>query len=523
MLRASIVVCWIFVMGAAAVLAAPADMDNSAELAQALDSTGENRGELEAVLNHYGAGADSLKYQAAVYLIANMTGHSYVTYMLCDTGGIEIPFNALDYPTYDSLTAAFNALEAANGSLDFKRKDVAEDIKTIKADFLIEQIDRAFEAWREKPWARRLTFDQFCRYVLPYRGSNEPLESWRPFFWERYAALQTKMKDTTDPIEAAGLVNDDIISWFTFDSRYYYHPTDQGLAEMRVARRGRCEDMTNLAIFGMRSVGLAVTSDYTPAWANAGNNHAWNAILSPDGKVIPFMGAESKPGEYRLDKKTAKAYRKTYEQHPENLVFLEKKQQKVPGWLAGKSYIDVTADYTTVRDVTAQLTISVPDSVDIAYLCIFNSGEWQAVHWARIVGTAATFAAMGTDILYIPALYINEKIVPAAAPFILDNAGIQLSIDPDTVNTVSVTLVAITNPRLDTSPAAVEKTKIKPGTEYELFYWAGDWQSLGKATAADSSVTFGKVPSGALYWLQPSGSDKEERPFTLDNGIQVWW
>lgn len=37
--------------------------------------------------------------------------------------------------------------------------------------------------------------------------------------------------------------------------------------------------MTNLAIFAMRANGLAVTSDYTPFWADSSNNHAWNAIL----------------------------------------------------------------------------------------------------------------------------------------------------------------------------------------------------------------------------------------------------
>ncbi len=151
-----------------------------ANVSNALDSAGENRVELEKVLSIYRN--DSLKYEAACYLIGNMPGHSYVTYKLVDTNNVEIPFNALDYPTYDSLTHSFDSLQAKRGSLDFRKKDEVEDIYTIKADFLINHIDYAFRAWKGKPWAKKLSFDQFCRSVLPYRGSNEPLETWRPYF-----------------------------------------------------------------------------------------------------------------------------------------------------------------------------------------------------------------------------------------------------------------------------------------------------------------------------------------------------
>ena len=63
---------------------------------------------------------------------------------------------------------------------------------------------------------------------------------------------------------------------------------DVGLVTMLFTHEGRCEDMTNLAIYAMRANALPVTSDYTPYWANSGNNHAWNAILGRDGEVLPW-------------------------------------------------------------------------------------------------------------------------------------------------------------------------------------------------------------------------------------------
>lgn len=52
--------------------------EETASLESALRQAGANRAELEKVLGRYSAEpGDSLKYQAAVFLIENMPGHSY--------------------------------------------------------------------------------------------------------------------------------------------------------------------------------------------------------------------------------------------------------------------------------------------------------------------------------------------------------------------------------------------------------------------------------------------------------------
>ena len=75
------------------------------DVAQVLEKSVKNRGELEKVLAHCASSNDSLKLRAAYFLIGNMEGHSYVTYFLKDTVGNAVDFSALNYPTYDSLTA----------------------------------------------------------------------------------------------------------------------------------------------------------------------------------------------------------------------------------------------------------------------------------------------------------------------------------------------------------------------------------------------------------------------------------
>lgn len=497
------------------------------DVAEVIAKAGENGKELERVIEHYRGRDDSLKLQAAFFLIANMEGHGYATYDLKDTAGNVIGFDVAVYPNYDSLTRAFDTLEAEHGTLDFEKNELVSDISVITADYLTDQIDLAFRAWRERPWASYLSFDDFCRYVLPYRGSNEPLESWREYFFERYADIADEMADSTDPVEVASLINDDIMTYFTFDPRYYYHPTDQGLSEMLKAGVGRCEDMTNLTIYAMRANGLAVTSDYTPAWADAGNNHAWNAIIDPSGRAIPFMGAESNPGQYRLGHRPAKVYRKTFAQQKDNLVFQEHKQEKLPPWLRGKSYVDVTDSYGST--ISSQVSIEAafdkpaPDSVDIAYLCVFNSGEWQPIDWARIEGDRATFEPVGGLFLYLPALYLNEEVVPCGAPLANMSEFENHPFVPKSDSVVTLLLTSTTRRKQVASTDGVEQSYLQPGAEYELFYWDDGWQSLGKKTATDRPLVFEDVPAGALYWLVADGSNREERPFSYDDGRQVWW
>jgi hypothetical protein len=330
------------------------------------------------------------------------------------------------------------------------------------------------------------------------------------------------MTDPSDPTEAARLINNDVMTWFGFDSIYYFHPTDQGYAEMIRHGKGRCEDMTNMAIYAMRADGLAVTSDYTPFWADAGNNHAWNAIVTASGKVVPFMGAEAAPGEYHLFHKLAKAYRKTYSKQRDNLVYQEKKQAKMPGWLAGKNYTDVTSAYEDVACPVVKITATIPDSVDIAYICVFNSGGWEAIQWGKIYDSSATFSAMGPDIAYMPAFYLNEEIVPCGAPFILDKDGQTTELFADTTQKITARLVS-TMPVANQSINDSLKTNFTAGRNYELFYWQNGWKSLGKATAENRPLEFKDVPSNGLYWLVKDGANKEERIFTIQDGKQVWW
>ena len=58
---------------------------------------------------------------------------------------------------------------------------------------------------------------------------------------------------------------------------------------------------------------------------------------------------------------------------------------------------------------------------------------------------------------------------------------------------------------------------------YELFYWQDGWISLGKKQPDGDSVVYDNVPIKALLWLRELTKGREERPFTYENGKQIWW
>lgn len=491
------------------------------EVREAIRKAGLNWHEPVRVIEHFEAEGDPQKLKAAYYLIENMDGHGYVSFGLYDKDGIEVDFDPLRLGDYKMARSAISAIEKERGETDFKKKASYKDLNTITSDYLIADIDEAFEAWRGRPWGRKVSFEDFLQYILPYRGTNEPLETWRPHFMERYRDLPLKMKDPEDLREAASMINTDLKSLFAFDELFYLHPTDQGFNEIMTTRRGRCEDLSNLAMYAMRANAIPVTSDYTPHWPDRGNNHMWNALVLPGGDSVPFMGGLDNPGEYGLTTLMAKAYRSTYSIQRDSLDFKKGADEALPGRLAGRHYTDVTRLYTQVIDVHIPIAKKPPAEVLHVYLSVFNAGQWKAVQWAEIKEGRAVFKDMGMNIVYLPEFYINGKLVPAAVPFILDNKGAVTSLDAAGDNSSEIAISFLTPP--SGAPEA-GKIHLEKGKDYEFFYWREEWVSIGKKTAGDRPLVFDKVPSGGLYWVVGDNETRETtRIFTYDNGTVRWW
>ncbi len=508
MLQVSFIVCASTVSLGCAYQAPP-------EVACVLVKAGDHRVELDRVLEHYqNVDRDPQKLEAAEFLIANMEGHGYTIAGFYDTDRNEVPYNALDYPNYKEARNAIDNLETEHGELAVRRKQFDKDIDIITSEYLIENIDLAFKAWREKPWAKDISFNIFCEYILPYRGSNEPINSWRADCMEQCASVESQMEDPTDIVEAAHKIHATAKSWVGFNEIYYLHPTDQGYDEMKQTRLGRCEDMTNMMTYATRANAVITTSDYTPHWANRDNNHAWEVVLDADGE-----------GRAGLSNVAAKIYRKMFSVQQDSLAMIKPEEEKVPKWLSGKNYRDVTDQYVDTTNVSILLTNEKPENVHFAYLCVFNGGEWKAIHWGAIEdNNHITFTNMGRHIAYMPAYYIDEELIPAAPAFILDDEGEMQPCIADPSQTIEIEMT-VTTPEIPDADMQMTKPQImvKSNVMYELFYWDDTWVSVGEMLSSDEPVSFDTAPADGLYWLVAENSRRLERIFTFNNGVQSWW
>ena len=68
-----------------------------------------------------------------------------------------------------------------------------------------------------------------------------------------------------------------------------------------------------------------------------------------------------------------------------------------------------------------------------------------------------------------------------------------------------------------------DDNSVVPTDTYELLYWNKGWNSLGEKSTTEDHITYNNVPKNALLWLRDLTKGKEERPFTYENGQQIWW
>jgi hypothetical protein len=482
-------------------------------IARNLAKAGANRSEIEKFLERYERDADLQTRAASRWLVANMDGHGFAAIELVATDGTQLPFDALDHTSLADAKTALDAIEAKHPGCDFKRVRFDSDLEHASADFLAAHLEDAFTTWRTMPWAKAIRYEVFRDFILPYRGSNEPLGLWREPARGRLAEICAANQGETDVRAFGEKVRAAVHPWTGFTDLFYLHPTDQSYAEMCERKLGRCEDITNMISFGMRSVAAMCASDYTPWWAASDNNHAWEVVLDANGE-----------GRAGLAGRAAKVYRKTFANQPASLAAIKRDDEVVPRWLSTSHYVDVTEQYQPVSDVTVELA-SVPDGARFAYIAVFNGGSWKPIHWAPIDGGRAVFTDMGRNICYLPMYHVGGADRPAGDPFVLDQDGVVHPLSAKAAATAAL-VATTTKPEITDPDTGVlrARTQVKPASAYELFVWRdGGWKTVGRIERSENGHAFEGLAGDGLYWLVEDGSEKLERIFTVDGGSQVFW
>ncbi|WP_172919336.1 hypothetical protein [Capnocytophaga canis] len=369
----------------------------------ALQQAENNRLELEKVLNHYKN--DSLKYKSAVFLIENMPYYSYQVSSEIDS-------------TKDLLTDIFekwdfSEKERQKGIL-FQRTSsptIKQDIKEIKANLLIENIDYAFKVWKERSWNRHLSFEDFCELILPYRIAEEPLTNWRKKYYEKYTPILDSLYQGTDVVEACNILSD-----YLKTEKFYYFPdfgTPRQGAEFQFKNRiGTCRDACDIATYVMRAVGIPVTTDMYPYSPEYQIDHEWNVVRDTTGKYLPFWYEQFnavRDENFTDKRKKGKVFRMTY-----GLQSPVKEIKKLPLSLQKPFMKDVTSEYFGKNEVS----IPFKGNIENTFIGVFTARNgWFVVGQGKIEKEAIHFESIEPFVIYQPLTYKNNMLIPITYPF----------------------------------------------------------------------------------------------------------
>ena len=76
----------------------------------------------------------------------------------------------------------------------------AEDLKNVKAEFLLLNSNIAHQARENTKWGQEIPENLFFSYVLPYANLNETVESWRLDFFNKFYPMVKDMQSAYDAV-----------------------------------------------------------------------------------------------------------------------------------------------------------------------------------------------------------------------------------------------------------------------------------------------------------------------------------
>lgn len=398
--------------------------EKSISLEQALSMAGENRKELEKVLEYYKD--DSLKLKAAQYLIVNMPFHfSRTEYFLSPDNQQYVP----DITLFSNSQAVENHCDSLVSKGYEIYKEIVYDSKVLNSDYLIRNIELAFKAW-QTPWAKDVNFEDFCRYILPYRSQTESISNLREILLEHYLQL-LDTNHIKNSFDACMIINAQLMA----DLKYKKtgNPLYPTIEETYYAKTGECEALCNLATYIMRAAGIPIVIQNT-IWTRMDMGHNWCAVLQ-DGKFYDFSPAYVQPDTYRNRLTTtnylkpAKIYRYFF---GPNLKKEKIKDDGFTTFLKSPLLSDVTIEG---ESPTFNLQVKTDKAVSYTrkqiYLCTYNNNQWEPLAIGVLKDSICDFKNVAGNNIFIVAEAIDQNLHYITSPFLAKADGSIHKFRPD--------------------------------------------------------------------------------------------
>lgn len=397
------------------------------------DIAGKNKSELEALIERYKS-EDKLKLKAAKYIISNMASHGTKTSEAVDSFAKRL----LNADTLENKTME----RWWQGYKDIDRPRFVYDARTLKADYLIYNIDTAFETWNNSPWRDEVNENLFLDHILPYRFIDEPLspKGWRDSLFQRYHSLV----DTITDLKRAYCAVYRAVSAEVRVRHIGNMPYLLSAMDVSHIKRGRCQQQCLYIAYVMRALGIPAVVDGITYWANYGTTgHSWVALVTADGTYTVGVG-DSVARQYNpINSSSFSLKHKVEDGYPVPLDFVKRvpkiwrnvyavntsdysdkaAESSVRNMFSQVYYKDVSCEY----GIKGKYELNVPYDIDCAYLAVFATGDdWQPIAYAqRNFWGKCRFEGLADSVVYMAMAYKENKLQPVGIPFFLADGKIK--------------------------------------------------------------------------------------------------
>ena len=420
-------------------------------LRYALKAAGENRAELEAVLEHYRTVDNApQKLEAAKYLIANMPGHYSYRNMEAMN---EFYDNALDILGTGTVEWQRDTLRDI-GDKYYARiaQDVVSDVEVMTSDYLIYSIDKAFEQWKAMPWSKHLTYNEFRDWLLPYKVVEcQSFDAWREILPAHYTDSLSKLPPTDDKRNtiygAIEVVRNEIHTKQSAMSFVIFWKERNGLPFLSAdtwvrMTYGDCRNFVDMGVATFRSLSLPACVDRVPLWGRNNNGHSWYVYISDKGIEERTTNSLIRPSDWEFFPfdRFPKVLRVSYAMNRRVLKYKKTAKYVYPFDLYEH---DVTDHYNLTSDIDIELFDHVRLKDKYVYIGMFSAvseGSWRVLDFGTARRGKAHFQNMGRNMLYIALNYDGVAFTPISNPFILHKDGSIEYITCDNTDYRSVTL-----------------------------------------------------------------------------------
>lgn len=182
--------------------------------------------------------------------------------------------------------------DAERPGLEFLLNNMpAHDLKSLSADFLLENTCLAYESRANDPWAKEIPEAIFFDAVLPYASINERRDNWRADFRKRFRPLVEKAKT---PTEAAAILNQKVFEIVKVKYSTQRKKADQSPYESMETGLASCTGLSIILVDACRAVGVPARFVGT-VWADKSGNHSWVEVWDKDWQ---FTGAAEPTGDH---------------------------------------------------------------------------------------------------------------------------------------------------------------------------------------------------------------------------------